>query len=53
MAILAEWYTIHKSSEATYAVLTALQDMGRDDAATIVEEALKAAGELPPIVISI
>ncbi|XP_022105650.1 uncharacterized protein LOC110987312 isoform X2 [Acanthaster planci] len=48
MAILAEWYTIHKSSEATYAVLTALQDMGRDDAATIVEEALKAADSKVP-----
>ncbi|XP_038072189.1 uncharacterized protein LOC119740824 [Patiria miniata] len=48
MAILAEWYTIHKSSEATFAILTALQDMGRDDAAIIVEEALQAADKVVP-----
>ena len=45
MALLAEWYTVHKSSEATYAVLTALQDMGREDAAAIVEASLEAASE--------
>ena len=44
MALLAEWYTVHKSSEATYAVLTALQDMGREDASAIVEESLQSAG---------
>lgn len=44
MAILAEWYTIHKSSDATYAILTALEDMGRTDCTEIIEEALKEAG---------
>ncbi|XP_071798990.1 uncharacterized protein [Asterias amurensis] len=48
MALLAEWYTVHKSSEATYAVLTALQDMGREDASAIVEESLQAADALVP-----
>ncbi|XP_033634703.1 uncharacterized protein LOC117295983 [Asterias rubens] len=48
MALLAEWYTVHKSSEATYAVLTALQDMGREDASAIVEESLQSADALVP-----
>lgn len=46
MAILAEWYTTHKSSDATYAILTALQDMGRTEAAEIVEKALEEAGKV-------
>ena len=46
MAILAEWYTIHKSSDATYAILTALEDMGRKDCTEIIEKALQEAGKL-------
>lgn len=48
MAILAEWYTTHKSSDATFAILTALQDMGRTEAAEIVEKALKDADQMVP-----
>ncbi|KAJ8028862.1 hypothetical protein HOLleu_28108 [Holothuria leucospilota] len=48
MAILAEWYTTHKSSDATFAILTALQDMGRTEAAEIVERALQEADKLIP-----
>ncbi|XP_071845676.1 uncharacterized protein [Apostichopus japonicus] len=48
MAILAEWYTTHKSSDATYAILTALQDMGRTEAAEIVEKALEEADQMVP-----
>nr|KAG5696315.1 hypothetical protein BaRGS_027925 [Batillaria attramentaria] len=43
MAMLNEWYATHKTREATYAVLTALQDMNRMDAAIIVENAMKNA----------
>ncbi|XP_072037755.1 uncharacterized protein [Amphiura filiformis] len=48
MAILAEWYTIHKSSEATYAILTALEDMGRSDCTEIIEQALREADQMVP-----
>ncbi|XP_071965604.1 uncharacterized protein [Antedon mediterranea] len=48
MAILAEWYTTHKSSDATYAILTALQDMGQTEAAKIVEESLEQADAMVP-----
>lgn len=44
MAMLNEWYATHKTREATFAVLTALQDMSRLDAAVIVENAMKNAG---------
>ena len=44
MAILAEWYTTHKSSDATYAILSALEDMGRTDAAEIITQSLEEAG---------
>ena len=44
MAILAEWYTTHKSSDATYAILTALEDMGQKEAVKIIEESLEQAG---------
>ncbi|XP_055899191.1 uncharacterized protein LOC106060709 [Biomphalaria glabrata] len=43
MALLNEWYTTHKTSEATLAVLTQLQEMDRLDAAAIVENAMKNA----------
>ncbi|XP_046350461.2 uncharacterized protein LOC124131312 [Haliotis rufescens] len=43
MALLNEWYATRKTSEASYAVLTALQEMNRMDAASIVENAMKMA----------
>ncbi|XP_067664704.1 uncharacterized protein [Haliotis asinina] len=43
MAMLNEWYATRKTSEASYAVLTALQEMNRMDAASIVENAMKMA----------
>uniref|UniRef100_A0ABM0GZL4 Uncharacterized protein LOC100370439 n=1 Tax=Saccoglossus kowalevskii TaxID=10224 RepID=A0ABM0GZL4_SACKO len=48
MSLLSEWYTMHKSSEATYAVLTSLKELGRNDCVTIIEDALKAADEVIP-----
>ncbi|XP_071489113.1 uncharacterized protein [Diadema antillarum] len=48
MAILAEWYTTHKSSDATYAILSALEDMGRTDAAEIITQSLEEAELLVP-----
>ncbi|XP_070174801.1 uncharacterized protein [Littorina saxatilis] len=46
MAMLNEWYTTHKTREATHAVLTSLQLLDREDAAVIVENAMKAAEEV-------
>ncbi|XP_071489580.1 uncharacterized protein [Diadema antillarum] len=48
MAILAEWFTTHKSSDATYAILSALEDMGRTDAAEIITQSLEEAELLVP-----
>ncbi|KAK3097094.1 hypothetical protein FSP39_006291 [Pinctada imbricata] len=42
MAMLSEWYATHKTVEATHGVLVALQEMNREDAAVIVENAMKA-----------
>ena len=44
MALLSEWYATHKTSEASYGVLTALTEMNRMDGVAIVENAMKAAG---------
>jgi hypothetical protein len=46
MAVLSEWYATHKTREATYAILTALQEMNRMDGAAIVENAMKASGKM-------
>ncbi|KAL3867352.1 hypothetical protein ACJMK2_044561, partial [Sinanodonta woodiana] len=46
MALLSEWYSTHKTSEATHGVLTALQEMNRLDAAIIVENAMKMAEDV-------
>ncbi|XP_050401057.2 uncharacterized protein LOC126817928 [Patella vulgata] len=46
MAMLNEWYATHKTSEASYGVLIALQEMDRMDAAIIVENAMKAAEQV-------
>lgn len=46
MAVLSEWYATHKTREATYAVLTTLQEMDRMDGAAIVENAMKASGKM-------
>ncbi|XP_030853140.1 uncharacterized protein LOC100894022 [Strongylocentrotus purpuratus] len=48
MAILAEWYTTHKSSDAAYAILSALEDMGRTDATEIITQSLEEAELLLP-----
>ncbi|XP_078586516.1 uncharacterized protein LOC144868301 [Branchiostoma floridae x Branchiostoma japonicum] len=48
MAMLNEWYNTHRSSEATYAVLKSLQEMGRIDAAEIIETAMEEAGAAVP-----
>ncbi|XP_078586517.1 uncharacterized protein LOC144868302 [Branchiostoma floridae x Branchiostoma japonicum] len=48
MAMLNEWYNTHRSSEATYAVLKSLQEMGRTDAAEIIETAMEEAGAAVP-----
>ena len=45
MALLNEWYATHKTSEASYGVLTALTEMNRMDGVVIVENAMKAAGK--------
>ena len=45
MSMLDEWFSSQKTREATHAVLTNLQEMNRDDAATIVKEALEAVGK--------
>ncbi|KAK6180454.1 hypothetical protein SNE40_012605 [Patella caerulea] len=46
MAMLNEWYATHKTSEATFGVFTALQEINRLDAAVIVENAMKAADQV-------
>ncbi|XP_050400000.1 uncharacterized protein LOC126817241 [Patella vulgata] len=46
MAMLNEWYATHKTSEATFGVFTALQEINRLDAAVIVENAMKAAEQV-------
>ncbi|CAH1256996.1 Hypp2294 [Branchiostoma lanceolatum] len=48
LAMLNEWYNTHRSSEATYAVLKSLQEMGRTDAAEIIETAMEEAGAAVP-----
>ncbi|XP_077997700.1 uncharacterized protein LOC144450836 isoform X1 [Glandiceps talaboti] len=48
MSLLSEWYTTHKGADATYAVLTSLKEMGRNDCVDIIESALKAADEMIP-----
>ncbi|ESO98667.1 hypothetical protein LOTGIDRAFT_142474, partial [Lottia gigantea] len=63
MAMLNEWYTTHKTSEANFGILNNLVEMDRMDAAVIVENAMKAAEQVvedddydypvpPPIFIS-
>ncbi|KAK3601444.1 hypothetical protein CHS0354_033571 [Potamilus streckersoni] len=46
MALLSEWYSTHKTSEATHGVLIALQEMNRLDVAVIVENAMKIAEDV-------
>ncbi|KAL8602241.1 hypothetical protein ACOMHN_022754 [Nucella lapillus] len=43
MHMLNEWYATHKTREATHAILTSLQLLDREDAAVIVENAMKNA----------
>ena len=44
--MLDEWFATHKTKDATFAVLKALQEINREDAAMIVENALKNVGKL-------
>ena len=44
MAVLSEWYATHKTSEATHAVLKAVEEMNRMDAAEVIRKALENAG---------
>ncbi|XP_077997674.1 uncharacterized protein LOC144450813 [Glandiceps talaboti] len=48
MSLLSEWYTTHKSTDATYAILTSLKDIGRNHCVDIIKRALKAADEMLP-----
>ena len=47
MALLSEWYSTHKTSEASSGVLNALTEMNKTDGAAIVENAMKAASMCP------
>ncbi|XP_071115734.1 uncharacterized protein [Haliotis cracherodii] len=42
-SMLNEWYSTHKTRDATFGVLQTLQEMNRTDAAAIVENAMKIA----------
>ncbi|XP_046543974.1 uncharacterized protein LOC124254141 [Haliotis rubra] len=42
-SMLNEWYSTHKTRDATFGVLQTLQEMNRTDAAVIVENAMKMA----------
>ena len=44
LSLLDEWFATHKTRDATFAVLKALQEMNRTDAVMIVENALKMTG---------
>ena len=46
LSLLDEWFATHKTREATFAVEQALNEMNRTDAAMIVENALKQAGNI-------
>ncbi|XP_060078184.1 uncharacterized protein LOC132557683 [Ylistrum balloti] len=46
MALLSEWYATNKTTEATHAILTTLQEMNRLDAAIILENAMKAVEDV-------
>jgi len=46
MSLLDDWFTLHKTREATYAVLKSLEEMNRTDATLHVENALKAVGKV-------
>ncbi|XP_071509003.1 uncharacterized protein [Diadema antillarum] len=46
MAILTERYSTHKSSDATFAILSALKDIGRSDAVEIITQSLEEADKM-------
>ena len=48
MALLNEWFSTHKTDEATYGLVKMLEEIGRKDAETIIRTAVAAAGELIP-----
>ena len=45
MSMLDDWFATHKTRDATHGVLKVLDDMERKDAYSIVEEAVKDAGQ--------
>ena len=44
LSLFDEWFATHKTREATFGILQQLQEMNQQQAAMIVENALKAAG---------
>ena len=44
LSMFDEWFATHKTREATFGILKQLQEMNLEQAAMIVENALKAAG---------
>ncbi|XP_072164377.1 uncharacterized protein [Diadema setosum] len=46
MDILTERYSTHKSSDATFAILSALKDIGRSDAVEIITQSLEEAEKM-------
>ena len=48
MSLLNEWFMTHKADEATYGLVKMLSEIGRQDAESIIRQAVDAAGELIP-----
>ncbi|CAF1253486.1 unnamed protein product [Rotaria sordida] len=48
MALLNEWFMTHKTDEATYGLVKILDEIGRQDVAKIIRDAVAAAGDLIP-----
>ena len=44
MALLSEWFATHKTSEATHAVVKALEEINRTDAAEVIKKAKDEVG---------
>ncbi|CAM4838547.1 unnamed protein product [Rotaria magnacalcarata] len=48
MSLINEWFVTHKTDEATYGLVKMLDEIGRQDVAKIIREAVAEAGELIP-----
>ena len=48
MTLLNEWFVTHKADEATYGLVKTLDEIGRQDVAKIIRDAVAAAGQLIP-----